>query len=299
MDQFFTTHETALQTWNILQQFLSTYPIKYHYVEPCAGNGSYYYLLPHDQRTAFELDETLCQKNKDYIHQDFLTVEHIDAKLPIVFIGNPPFSLNTCGNKTRKKNIQLLFIQKCEKLKCEVIAFILGANMHRLKPTNPVKHMILAHSTFLPQTIFHTRSKQIKKYNVYFDIYIRGEPLYPTLTVLNHPSWEFVFPKPENKIDLCFIRWGSNIGKIVDISTIIKTEYEKCKRFKYVSSFRFFFISFHGCTLQDWIPFLQFITEYVNTISTITLSSVSCFEVVYLWNVFASSKKRKKRKAIT
>jgi hypothetical protein len=300
MDQYFTNSETALECWNILQEFLALnhFPKTVCYIEPSAGSGSFFKLLPKKHRIGFELDSQICSKYPEYKHQDFLTVKKINTRTKTkIAIGNPPFTDGNGHNIGRKRSMQTLFIQKCEALGCDVIAFIVGASMHRIRPNNPIQHMVIARSEFMPQTNFTNAAGKSKIYNVYFDIYIRGNPeRYIALDDIRKLDfgWKLVSPNPKTHIDLCFVRWGANVGTLVDVSKVRNSEYKKLLNYHAsqtaFTSSRYFFIQIFEPSQQTeklWTEFLEnIIKPYIYSVSTTTSSSLGIYELLYLWNQY-------------
>ena len=289
MDQFFTNPTTASQCMKILDEFLNTCtfnkPIMF--LDPCIGVGAFYNLFPTGKKFGYEIDSGLCE-GKDFICQDFLTVKKFPKGLDIIVCSNPPFSLGT-STMGRKRNVQAEFIQHCQFLGCSVIAFLVGASMHRLRKNPVVKNLTLVHSTFLPQTEFITRDGQIKLYNVYFDIFIPGKA--ERIGPYYHPNpipfsfsqlqsqlrpWKF---SNSNDFDLCFIRWGSNC------SVIEKDPPPSISDFATQS--RFFYILFCGISREEFEKFLLTLPKYLFSISTISSTSLSLYEVFYLWDLYS------------
>jgi hypothetical protein len=298
MDQYFTNHEDALKCWKILQNFLdsSNFEKSYHYIEPSSGLGSFFKLLPKNNSTGFELDKNICQQNPRYQCQDFLTVKSLKTKArTIIAIGNPPFTDGNGKNIGRKVSMQTLFINKCESLGCDVVAFIVGASMHRLRPRSPIKNMIIVQSLFMPGTSFTNNLNHSKVYNVYFDIYIRGKPeIFVSLDYIRGIDfgWELVLPDPNVRIDICFVRWGANVGQLVVPRQVRKEEYFKLVKYGMMhngfTSSRYFFIQLRNPHLKlVWIEFLNNVKDYIFHVSTTTSSSLGMYELYFLWMNFA------------
>ena len=284
MDKFYTSDKLAHQCVDSLNIFLQTLVITkpVMFLEPSCGQGAFFKFLNPNARLGYEIDPQLCAEHKDYICQDFLQVQAIPRGCFLIAIGNPPFSFGNRITTGRKKNIQAEFINKCEQLGCNVVAFIVGASMHRLRSNSTVKNLIIARSTFLPDTQFLLPDGSVKTFNVYFDIYVRAPtPVYRSLQQLTRSARPWQFSNSDN-YDLAFERWGCNVGRIkvyppVSISLHCPT------------LSRYFYVRFDvGFKRRVFDLFLIEVNKYVRTIRTITSSSISMYEVYSLWNTFVA-----------
>lgn len=115
-DQFFTPPETALCCWETFRKKIKEYgddPNDYHYIEPSAGNGVFFNLLPSTKRIGFDIEP----KHDEIIKQDFLSWEPtLEYNTKYVVIGNPPFGL--------RGNLALRFIKSCQ-MYADYVCFIL------------------------------------------------------------------------------------------------------------------------------------------------------------------------------
>jgi len=91
LDQFYTDPAYAFYFWNKVHTLLDLDSFD-TFVEPCAGTGSFYELMPEDKRYGVDIDPQL----DGIIKQDFLT-----WSIPIIPYGrvltltNPPFGRNS------------------------------------------------------------------------------------------------------------------------------------------------------------------------------------------------------------
>ena len=99
-DQYYTLPETAKKCFDILQKTLKKYNLsnkKYIYVEPSAGCGHFFSLLPKERRIGIDIDpkkSPLTNKlQKKIIKHDFLKWNP-KRKDDYIAIGNPPFGRN-------------------------------------------------------------------------------------------------------------------------------------------------------------------------------------------------------------
>lgn len=92
-DQFFTNNETAKVCFEIFNNKLIELGVdlnEYTYVEPSAGNGSFYNLFPEDRRIGLDIESQL----SEVIIQDYLTWQPAESGKYLV-VGNPPFGLRS------------------------------------------------------------------------------------------------------------------------------------------------------------------------------------------------------------
>ena len=89
-DQFFTDPETACYCYAKTLEILNSKGIDasdYHFIEPSAGNGSFFNVLPQDRRTGVDIEP----RAEHIIKADYLTWKPTTTKN--IVIGNPPFGL--------------------------------------------------------------------------------------------------------------------------------------------------------------------------------------------------------------
>lgn len=112
-DQFYTKLEVATDCYNQLLVFLKKNNINYSdyvFIEPSAGNCSFFNLLPKNRRIGIDIDT---KNNNELIQKNFL--EYTIPNHKSILIGNPPFGL--------RGNLALRFINHAKK--CDFIALIL------------------------------------------------------------------------------------------------------------------------------------------------------------------------------
>lgn len=149
-DQFYTTEENANYCWKVLQNQLKVLGVddtKYTYIEPAAGKGSFYNLLPQDRRIGIDIEP----KQKGIIKQNYLSWKPTQNTDYIV-IGNPPFGLR--GNKALK-----FMNYSSEEINADFVAFILpqlfnstgrGSCMKRVKGLNLIHSEIIDNTFVFP-----------------------------------------------------------------------------------------------------------------------------------------------------
>jgi hypothetical protein len=113
-DQFFTSKTNVKYCLNVLSKKLKELGIdesKYTYIEPSAGDGSFFNELPINRRIGIDIEP----KSEGIIKYDFLKWEPSELK-KYISVGNPPFGL--------RGNLALKFINRSSQFS-EFVAFIL------------------------------------------------------------------------------------------------------------------------------------------------------------------------------
>jgi predicted RNA methylase len=177
LDQFNTSPEVATYCWNSFQEFLKKEKVilnNYKIIEPSAGTGSFYNLLPPKNRIGIDVEKF----NNEYIQQDFLTWEpnHTDNR-PCVAIGNPPFGYRGW--------LALAFLDKTAEF-CDYVGFILPMSFQsdgKGSPKNRVEGMKLVHSEKLPSDLFVLPNGDKVQINALWQIWKKGDaPPLPDLS---------------------------------------------------------------------------------------------------------------------
>ena len=164
-DQFFTPEKMAEKCFKILTDKLEKLSIvldNFIFLEPSAGDGSFYKILPKDKRIAFDIEP----KFDGIIKEDFLSWSP-KTNNKIICVGNPPFGL--------RGNLALRFINHASKF-CDFVAFILpplfdsdgkGSCMGRVKNLN------LIYSEKIDTNFYYPNGDDIKV-NVIFQIWSKN-----------------------------------------------------------------------------------------------------------------------------
>lgn len=166
LDQFYTTDKLAKQCYDLLLNQLNKMQIEidnYHFIEPSAGGGNIFKLLPKKKRIGIELEKDI---NPEYKVIDFL--DYIpEQRLNYIVLGNPPFGL--------RGNMALRFINHANKF-ADIVAFILPPLFNsdgKGTPKNRVKGYKLFYSKPLPLEIFEYPDGTKIKLNVCFQIWTK------------------------------------------------------------------------------------------------------------------------------
>jgi predicted RNA methylase len=181
LDQYNTLPEVAEYCWKSFQNFLKKDEAtlkNYKIIEPSAGTGAFYNLLPKDKRIGIDVE----MFNKEYIQQDFLTwsPNNTDDR-PCVVIGNPPFGYRGW--------LALSFLNKASEF-CDYVGFILPMSFQsdgKGSPKNRVKGMTLVHSEALSGDIFMEPNGEKIQVNTLWQIWKKGEaPSLPDLSACDN-----------------------------------------------------------------------------------------------------------------
>ena len=198
-DQFYTKPEIAKMCFDIAQDHIQKLGIKDpFYIEPSAGQGSFYDLMPEDQRLGLDIDP----QHHEVIEQDFLTFNINTAPKNAVTIGNPPFGT------VNKLTIQFINIAS---IFSDLIGFIVPSTFHRYFYTKQLTtELHLISRTKLPKDSFYRPNG--KPYNIQCDFLIWSKRIGPFTDLreykpgcTTHPDFEMIFligsksPAFENK----------------------------------------------------------------------------------------------------
>lgn len=175
LDQYYTRPDVAERLYGILQQHFD--PTELLMVEPSAGTGSFYRLLP-EGSVAFDIKP----KYPGIITADFLSVK-IWGDTKIAVIGNPPFGRNSSR--------AVRFFNHAAG-QSSIIALILPRTFRKASIVNRINRAFrLLREEDLPRDAFTFRSKPYDVPAV-FQIWERREGsrgLQPVETL--HPDFEF------------------------------------------------------------------------------------------------------------
>ncbi len=152
LDKYYTNIDIARKCYNNLLSIAKKYNFninEYNFLEPSAGDGAFFNLLPNN-KIGLDLEP----EGKGIKKQDFFDWEP-NKKEKYITIGNPPFGLRGW--------LALAFINKAAKFS-DLVGFILPmyfASDGKGSAKNRVKGLTLLHSEELPADIFHN-GKPIK-----------------------------------------------------------------------------------------------------------------------------------------
>ena len=160
-DQFYTSKKSAEYCFNKTIEVLSKLGIdlrEYNYIEPSAGDGSFYSLLPEDRRVGVDIEP----KCDGVIQSDFLLWKPVTSNN--ICVGNPPFGL--------RGNLALKFINHSATFS-DFVCFIvpqLFDSEGKGSCKGRVKGLSLIHSEVIDSGFYYPGGKDVSV-NVVFQIW--------------------------------------------------------------------------------------------------------------------------------
>ena len=191
LDQYYTETSVAQRCKTILDDLLEDIVVE-EYVEPSAGEGSFYHLLPADRR--FGLD--IAPAHASIKTADFLTWSPDSAVAPCsrVIIGNPPFG---------KRGITALefMLRSCEM--ADTVAMILPMSFAKYDKHRrlPPEMRLISETTLEPES-FHLPDGKSYSVNTVFQIWTRHSAILPAA------NSRILAPPPTTHPD--FLMWQYN-----------------------------------------------------------------------------------------
>jgi len=167
LDYFCTRPDIAKLCWKKFCKYLATENVdlsNYKFVEPSAGLGSFYDLLPEKRRIGIDV----IKSNPHFLQQDFLSWQPKNNKQKYICVGNPPFGYRAW--------LALAFLNHAG-LFSEYIGFILPMAFQSDGKSNVkdrVKGFHLVHSSQLPSNIFIDVNGNSVKVNALWQIWKKG-----------------------------------------------------------------------------------------------------------------------------
>ncbi len=173
LDQFYTKPEVARTCWKHFTDTLSTLNRSLSdlfFIEPAAGTGAFYELLPPQRR--FGID--LAPKCDGVKPQDFFKVTNLPfAPKDTAIIGNPPFG--------KRGKVAIAFFNHAAHL-ADLVAFIVPVNFRKFivhKQLNPNMRFISKRP--LPRDAFHLGTGKSYSVNTEFQIWTRLASTHPDM----------------------------------------------------------------------------------------------------------------------
>ena len=164
LDGYHTDPKIAKKCFSLLKKILRKEKVKlkdYTFLEPSAGSGSFYDLLPAEKRIGIDIEKY----NDDYITHEFLTWNPSSDKRKYIAVGNPPFGYRGW--------LALSFLNRASDY-CDYVGFILPKGFiseSRGSPKYRVPTMKLIHSEELPNDIFRGSNGKIFKVNTVWQVW--------------------------------------------------------------------------------------------------------------------------------
>ena len=170
LDQYYTKPEAARACWETLLGALPVRADRARFIEPSAGDGAFFDLLPARRRTGLDV----APRHAGVREQDFLTWECCagDRSLQVV-VGNPPF-----GNRG---GLAVRFLNRAAEI-ADTVGFIVPVNfrkfsIHRQLPDD----LRLIAVRPLPRNSFRLSSGRDYKVNTEFQVWTRAPGREPNL----------------------------------------------------------------------------------------------------------------------
>jgi len=166
-DQFFTGKETAQYCYNKAIQIIEDLGVnlsEYTFIEPSAGDGSFYSIMPADRRLGVDIEPKCDGVEKS----DFLTWMPQSSKN--ICIGNPPFGL--------RGHLALKFINHAAQFSdfvCFVLPQLFDSN-GKGSCKSRVKGMNLIHSEIVDSSFYYPEGKNVSV-NVVFQVWSKTHKL--------------------------------------------------------------------------------------------------------------------------
>ena len=165
LDQFYTKSEVASTCW---QHFTDTLPTlnrslsDLFFVEPSAGTGAFYKLLPSDRRLGIDL----VPRCDDVKSQDFFKVTDLPfSPRDTAIIGNPPFG--------KRGKLAIAFFNHAACLS-DIVAFIVPINFRKFTVHKHLDASMRFISKLpLPRDAFHLETGKSYSVNTEFQIWTR------------------------------------------------------------------------------------------------------------------------------
>lgn len=210
LDQFYTKPEIAVKCYNILKDKIDENKIDY-FLEPSAGTGSFYKLLPNNKRIGLDVEP----KYDDIIKQNYFDFNPEKDKKYVV-IGNPPFG--------RISSIAVKFFNKSAMF-ADYIAFIIPRTFKRVSIQNKLdlnfdliytEDLPLRPCCFTPnmsaKCCFQIWKKSdVKRKKIIYD------KTHKDFTFMKHgPKDDKNQPTPPTGADFVIKAYGSNCGEIIE-----------------------------------------------------------------------------------
>jgi hypothetical protein len=199
LDQFYTSRPVAKHCFSTLLTQLKKGQ-GYLFLEPSAGDGAFYDLLPADSRIGLDLDP----KTEGVAREDFFNFAAQPDWAPVVTVGNPPFGRNT--------SLAVRFFNHAAEFS-ELIAFVIPLSFRKESLQRRLNtNFVLTHDETLPPASFVFEGKP---YCVLccFQIWVRSDtPRVAPQGALTHPDFRFTTPEFG---DFAFRRVGRLAGKVL------------------------------------------------------------------------------------
>ncbi len=195
LDQFFTTPAVAADCYAEMASFLASKgedASTFHYIEPSAGSGVFYDLMPKGRRTGIDVMPI----RKEFVREDFLTWKPAKKRgRRNLVIGNPPFGYRAW--------LALAFVNHAAQFS-HYVGMILPMAFQsdgKGSPKHRVKGMALQSSKILPPDSFVGALGKPVKVNALWQIWAKGENT--SMHRVSCSDWVELFTVDQRKERLC------------------------------------------------------------------------------------------------
>jgi hypothetical protein len=197
LDQFYTKPSIAEYCVEVLSKY---YPFEAftHIVEPAAGTGAFYNLLPQEKRIGLDIDPKIDVEQSDFLNEYKYPYED---KGRVLVLTNPPYGTNS--------TTAVAFFKKAASF-ADVIGYLIPIQWKRYSLQNRLpKDWNLIYTEDLPKDsfIFNEQSYGVStcfqiwtKHKYYPDLRTRTKP------ITSHPDFEFI--KDPSKADFLLVVCG-------------------------------------------------------------------------------------------
>lgn len=167
LDQFFTRPEIARECYRSLLHWMKrdgADEANYRFIEPAAGTGAFYDLLPPGRRTGIDI----MPFRDEYTRMDFLAWHPTRDGYRQAVVGNPPFGYRAW--------LALTFVNHAATF-ADYVGLILPMAFQsdgKGSPKHRVEGLRLVHTEHLPQDSFVDAQGNLRKINALWQVWQRG-----------------------------------------------------------------------------------------------------------------------------
>jgi hypothetical protein len=202
--QRFTHRDEAKRLYESTLRVIAQYGIEFDcWLEPAAGDGAFFDLLPGDRRLGIDIDS----HRPDIVQADFLKFDGFASGLIYAALGNPPWN----------ENGAVKFFNRCADY-CGLIAFLVPLSFQRPHMINQLDRRF----HLLHEEVVWRGQPPVAA--ALFQIWARGHPSRDLIeTAHQHPDFEFLSGDSE-AADIVIRRIGAHAGKILNPSEVIRPD---------------------------------------------------------------------------
>ena len=206
--QHFTGRGEAKRLYELTRRVIAEHGIKVDcWLEPSAGDGAFFDLLPKDRRLGLDIDS----RRSDIVQADFLAFDNFIPDVVYAAIGNPPWGDNGV----------IKFFNHCAE-HCSVIAFLVPMSFRRPQAINQLDPRFhLLHEEVSPRG-------QPAVFATVFQIWVRDDELPETIEPpREHPDFTFLpwdRPDVREAADIAISRIGVNAGEVLNPSKVTRPD---------------------------------------------------------------------------